>query len=340
MTSRSLGIVLTAFLLSCAPASTTTAPRTSAQRTTAQAQRPQFNATATARRVVLFTLDGLGADALARQKSLPAFDQLAREGMTARVINVNPTLTGPTHVSILTGVDPQRHGIVSNRYHIAGTPRDEVARGLAIDPDVDTLIEVARRSGKRVGAVSFPSIDNSTPKRTADFGLAWSYPLVPARMVELTRADFRREWVPPTWSDRPQRRRSFSPIMRARIEWSVPRVTRADVDVIAYDTTDDRTANYDAYFIEVNEREYDARNWFPVSQRTTNGLHGSWSKVTRTAPNLGVTIYFGAIARNEAWPASFRDLLDEQIGFWPGEPEEELPVDTSIFIDQLERWRH
>ncbi|MEA2465254.1 MAG: hypothetical protein QOJ98_3001 [Acidobacteriota bacterium] len=329
MTSRSLPIFLTAFVLSCAPAATPP-PRV-------EPSAPKFAATAVARRVVLLSFDGLGADALARQKNLPAFEQLAREGASARIINVNPTLTGPTHVAILTGADPQRTGIVSNRFHLPGTPAEQETRGMNVDADVETLVEAARRQGKRVGVVSFPTIDNRSPRRSADFGLVWGTPVVPARLAELTSADFRREWVPPTWTERPQRRRSFSPIMRARLEWSVPRVTRTDVDVVAYDTTDDRTANYDTYFVESGEREFDAREWFPLSQQTSSGLHGSWSKVTRTTPALDVTIYWGPISRNEAWPESFRELLDEQAGFWPGAPEEALAVEPGIFVEQLER---
>jgi hypothetical protein len=320
---------LTLVLLSC---TTTPAPAP-----VAAPVRPQFAANAVARRVVLLSFDGLGADALARQHNLAAFDRLARDGASARIINVNPTLTGPTHASILTGQDPQRHGIVSNRFHLPGTPAERETRGISIDPEVETLVEAARRQGKRVGVVSFPIIDNRSPRRTADFGFAYGTALVPARVVELTRDDFRREWVPPTWSERPQRRRSFSPIMRARVEWAVPRVTRADVDLVAYDTTDDRTANYDTYFIETGERELDAREWFSISQRTSTGLHGSWSKVTRTTPSLDVTIYWGAISRNDAWPESFRDLLDEEAGFWPGAPEEGLPVEAGLFVNQMQR---
>lgn len=328
MTFRSLGVFLTAFLLSCAPPAPP--PRV-------EPPPPRLAATAVANRVVLLSFDGLGADALARQQNLPSFERLAREGASARIIGVNPTLTMPAHVSVLTGTDPQRHGVIANRFHLAGTPPERVARGMSIDPDVENIIEAARRQGNRVGAVSFPTIDNTSARRSADFGLAWSHPLVPSRIVQLARADFRREWVPPTWTQRPQRRRSYSPIVRARVEWSIPRVTRADVDVVAYDTTDDRRENYDTYFIEHAEREYDAREWFPVSQRTSNGLHGSWSRVTRTTPALDVTIYWGSIARNVAWPASFRDLLDKEVGFWPGEPEEELDVDPGLFRDQMTR---
>ena len=328
----SLSLTLTLLLVSCTtqpalpPVSTVPPPL-------------QFAPTAQAKRVVLLSFDGLGADALARQQELPAFERIAREGMSARVINVDPTLTGPSHVSILTGVEPQRHGIVSNRFHLAGQPAESVAYGMEIDPDVELLVEAARRQGKRVGAVSFPTIDNGSARRTADFGLAWSYPLTQGRMVELTRVDFKREWVPPTWTNRPQKRQSFSPIMRARLEWALPHVVRADVDLIAYDTTDDAHENYDSFLIEVGEREVipDARGWFAVSRETAEGLHGSWSKIVRASPSLDVTIYWGPIGRNMAWPDSFRSMLDTEVGFWPCPPEEVLEVDPEIFIEQLER---
>jgi predicted AlkP superfamily pyrophosphatase or phosphodiesterase len=315
-------------VLSCVPA----AP----PRTTLSAFAPVGKA----RRVVLMSFDGLGADALARQAGLPTFARLAQEGASARVVNVDPTHTSSTHVSILTGATPDRHGIVANRFHIAGTDPGKVAHGLQSELSVETIVEAARRQGKRVGAVSFPTVDNTTPRRSADFGLAWTSPVVPARIVTLTRADFRREWVPPTWTPRAQRRRSYSPVMRARLEWRVAAQIRADVDVVAYDTTDDRAANYDAYFIEFDGRESapDGRGWFSLARQTRDGLYGSWSKILRTTPSLDVTIYRGSTSRNEAWPASFRSLVDERAGFWPGEPEEDLEVGPETFAEQLERF--
>ncbi len=328
---RSLPLVLLV-LVSCAILSCDTAP---APRVTPR--QPQLAATATARRVVLLSFDGLGADALARQPNLPAFERLQREGASARILNVNPTLTAPSHVSIITGADPQRTGVVSNRFHLPGTPVEQIARGMMLDSDVETLIEAARRQGKRVGAVSFPTIDNGTARRTADFGLVWAPPLAPARMVRLTQADFKREWVPPTWNERPLRRPSFSPVQRARIAWSTP--LRVDVYLVAYDTTNDARTNYDSYFIEDGDRELAANEsrWFAISRRTADGLQGSWSKVLRATPALDVTIYWGSLSRNPAWPESFRDMLDREVGFWPGAPEEMLDVDAATFTEQLDR---
>jgi hypothetical protein len=92
-------------------------------------------------------------------------------------------------------------------------------------------------------------------------------PLVPARIVKLKRADFKREWVPPTWTDRPQRRRR-SARFSARASNGACRRLRLDVYIVAYDTTDDARENYDAYFVEAGEREMapDARGWFAISR--------------------------------------------------------------------------
>jgi hypothetical protein len=323
---RSLVLLLLS-LFACAPAPP--------PRVVPPAPAPRFAPTGVAQRVVLMSFDGLGADALLRQPGLPAFEHLARTGAAGRVIPVNPTLTGPAHVSILTGVDPQVHGVVSNWFHLPGTQPERVTRGMDVEPDVETLVEAARRNGKRVGVVPFPMMDATTPRRTADFGLVWTTSLTRGRVVQLTRNDFKREWVPPTWTSRPQRRTSFSPIMRARVEWAATRTLRADVDVVAYDTTDDARENYDTYTIENAERELelDARRWFAVTREN----HGSWSKLLETAPTLDVKLYWGAISRTNAYPESYRALLDAEAGFWPGAPDEQADIDPDTFAEQLER---
>lgn len=294
---------------------------------------PQLVATGRPARVVLMSFDGLGADALAAQTDLPTFEHLARTASTARVIPVNPTLTSSTHVTLLTGADPQQHGIVSNWFHVPGTPPEQVARGIEADIGVETIVEAARRQGKRVGAVLFPTVDARDARRTADFGLVWTKSLTEGRIIELTASDFRREWVPPTWTQRPARRQSFSTPMRARIEWRVSRELRTDVDVIALDTTDDRVENYDAYVVESEDRELPVENgWFAVTKQN----HGSWSKIL-DADALNVKIYWGPISRTNAYPETFRTMLDENAGFWPGEPDEKADIDPNTFAEQIER---
>jgi len=324
---RSLLVLLA--LAACAPAPP---PRV-------EPPAPQLSA-GTAQRVVLMSFDGLGADALAAQADLPAFAALERDGGSARIIPVNPTATSVTHATILTGAQPRVHGIVANRFHVPGTPREQAAQGLETTIDAETVVEAARRQGKRVGTVPFPSVDARSPRRISDFGFAWTSSVTSARMLHLGRTDFHREWVPPTWTSRPQRRVSYSPIQRARIEWSIPDVTRQDVDLVAYDTTNDAAANYDLFLIESGEREVipDARGWFALSAQTSAGLYGSWSKMLHADPTLNdVTVYWGAISRTSAWPESFQTTLDAEIGFWPGIADERAGLDAQTFIEQMNR---
>lgn len=179
----------------------------------------------------------------------------------------------------------------------------------------------------------FPTLDARTARRSADFGLVWTNSVTEGRIVKLTKADFRREWVPPTWTQRPQRRTSYSPVMRARVEWSVSRELRTDVDVVALDTSDDRVENYDAYVVESEDRELPLENgWFAIGKQS----HGSWSKLL-DADALNVTLYWGAISRTNAYPETFRTLLDEEAGFWPGAPDEKADIDPNTFAEQIER---
>ncbi len=66
--------------------------------------------------VVLVSFDGFRHDYLARYDT-PSFDHVARTGGGAdALIPVYPSLTFPSHYSIATGLYPERHGIVGNRF--------------------------------------------------------------------------------------------------------------------------------------------------------------------------------------------------------------------------------
>ncbi len=66
--------------------------------------------------VVLVSFDGFRPDYLDRYPT-PAFDRLDGAGAQAALIPVFPSLTFPTHYSIATGLYPERHGIVANRFY-------------------------------------------------------------------------------------------------------------------------------------------------------------------------------------------------------------------------------
>ena len=67
--------------------------------------------------LVLISIDGFKAEYLDRFE-LPHLRRLGKRGARAKaMIPVFPSLTFPNHYSLVTGLHPQRHGIVSNRFY-------------------------------------------------------------------------------------------------------------------------------------------------------------------------------------------------------------------------------
>ncbi|MEL1264621.1 ectonucleotide pyrophosphatase/phosphodiesterase [Pseudoxanthomonas putridarboris] len=116
---------------------------------------------AQARPLVLISVDGLRPDDLhgtaQPRAELPHLRRLAGEGSTAqRVRGVMPTLTYPSHATLLTGVSPARHGIASN---LTFDPEFKNQVGwywYAADFKVDTLWDAARQHGLRTASVHWP----------------------------------------------------------------------------------------------------------------------------------------------------------------------------------------
>jgi predicted AlkP superfamily pyrophosphatase or phosphodiesterase len=108
-------------------------------------------------------------------------------------------------------------------------------------------------------------------------------------------------------------------------------------------------SNYDALYVEHGETEtrIDGNRWFSVSSRLDGSLFGSWSKVLTVEPSLeSMTIFQGEITRNEGYPESFVRMIDDEIGFWPGLPDEAgirtalkggEGIDADTFIEQSDR---
>lgn len=67
--------------------------------------------------VILVSLDGFRADYLERF-DLSNFQRMIKEGVRAdSLIPVFPSVTAPNHYSIVTGLYPERHGIVGNVFY-------------------------------------------------------------------------------------------------------------------------------------------------------------------------------------------------------------------------------
>lgn len=96
-------------------------------------------------RVVILSWDGAKPavlEAMAQRGLLPAFADLRREGCSApHAQTVLPSSTLPSHVSMVTGVEPDLHGVRWN----------SAKPGAALD--AQTIFELAKRAGMRTALV-------------------------------------------------------------------------------------------------------------------------------------------------------------------------------------------
>jgi len=112
--------------------------------------------------LLLISIDGMRPDtvteATAHGLKIPHLLEMLHEGTHASgVRGVLPTVTYPSHTTILTGVWPARHGIYANTTF---DPLDKNLDGwywYSEDIHVPTLWEAAAHSGLTVGSVSWPA---------------------------------------------------------------------------------------------------------------------------------------------------------------------------------------
>jgi arylsulfatase A-like enzyme len=130
---RAVVVVLTVLLAACAPRYMTSPPL----------PRPaQAGPSGLTRHIVVVSIDGLRPDAIDRYDA-PVLQRLVREGSaTLTATTILPSKTLPSHMSMLTGLRPERHGVNWNR--AAAAPEDSVG--------ADTVFGVARSRGFHTAA--------------------------------------------------------------------------------------------------------------------------------------------------------------------------------------------
>ena len=150
--------------------------------------------------VVLVSLDGFRADYLQRHET-PHLDALAARGARAdALVPVFPAKTFPGHYSIVTGLFPEHHGILSNAMYdpefnaeFRFSNRDEAFRSRWWDGE--PIWQTAQRSGLRTASFFWPGseaegrhpdvfkiFDSSIPfEERVDTVLEWLDPKTPER---------------------------------------------------------------------------------------------------------------------------------------------------------------
>jgi len=117
--------------------------------------------------VIIISIDGFPADALWDKRiPLPAIRSLAEDGAWANaMIPSTPTVTWPNHTSIVTGVHPEKHGVLTNGLFIRPSDGTPIYRENDVDREELTsypaLYDIAHENGLLTAEVNWPVTRNA-----------------------------------------------------------------------------------------------------------------------------------------------------------------------------------
>ena len=132
--------------------------------------------------VLLISIDGLLPESYVEPDKLglqvPNLRALVKDGAWARgATSVLPSITFPAHTSMITGVSPSRHGVLSNEVF---DPDGKLGGGwnwYATDVKVPTLFDLVRARGLKSASVTWPA----TAGAPIDLNLPDMYPVANLR---------------------------------------------------------------------------------------------------------------------------------------------------------------
>jgi predicted AlkP superfamily pyrophosphatase or phosphodiesterase len=114
---------------------------------------------------ILVSIDGFRADYLGRHAT-PTLSRLSAEGAHAAMRPSFPSVTFPNHYTLVTGLRPDRNGMINNRMEDAERPGIVFSladRTVAADPiwwrDATPLWVTAEQAGVRAGTMFWPGSD-------------------------------------------------------------------------------------------------------------------------------------------------------------------------------------
>ncbi|MBM6614471.1 alkaline phosphatase family protein [Desemzia sp. RIT804] len=124
-------------------------------------------------RMYIISLDAFGASDLEYAKTLPNFKLLLeRSALVEKVETVYPSLTYMAHTSIVTGVYPNKHGVMNNTYLQPGRKSPDwhwYAKGIK----VPTLFDAAHEKGYKTASFLWPVTGRS---KSIDYNLTEIFP--------------------------------------------------------------------------------------------------------------------------------------------------------------------
>jgi hypothetical protein len=286
---------------------------------------------------LLRALDGAGA--LTASKGL---GDLYRHALVVDAATPVVSLTAASHVSTITCSPPSRHGIVANAYIVDGKKVSGYDHPFVGEP----LWRAAMRQGKKVLSLAYVGSDGPTPERLADFGLG--YPdadlIGPHQQLDWTLAALpaAQGWSAGATGARLDGAKEatitivLNPKTQEAATLQVLLVPRDGGDPTIYVDNDKDLANgylgtlgggddgakiVDAYFTETNASST------MLGAKRRSFLRG----ISHAAGHVG--LYVSKASYNAAYPASFRQRLDELNLVWPDYGVADPKLTTAEYLE-------
>ncbi|GAM14534.1 alkaline phosphatase family protein [Mesobacillus selenatarsenatis] len=281
------------------------------------------------RQVILISFDGMRNDltrSYVKDGKLPNIKNVIEKGTNAKYAKtVSPSLTAPSHAAIATGATPLKTSIVSNAWQQKDAALTNQKNAFLSAFEVDPLWVTARKQGKTTATVAFAGANPSTGKQ-ADYTIYYGDTLSPSKQEKLKFTEASG------WSNTPK---SFSLLMETSFKIKVEDSKNKEIHVLAYDSSNDETKNYDEFIVsdnkKIDKKGVSPKNWGSVTlQVKEDQTAGFWFNFTSTDPALGkeAVMYRSAVTSGLIdGPEGFPERIRDQFGFFP-------PQDDDIALEK------
>jgi predicted AlkP superfamily pyrophosphatase or phosphodiesterase len=112
------------------------------------------------KRLIVISQDALVFEDLEQLRKLPHFKILMENGsMVETLRSIYPTVTYPAHVSMITGMYPNRHGVINNEELVIGELASDW-HWFRSSNKAETLFDAAKKAGMSTAAVFWPVTGN------------------------------------------------------------------------------------------------------------------------------------------------------------------------------------
>lgn len=278
----------------------------------------------TDRQVILISFDGMRNDltrSYVKDGKLPNIKKVIEKGSIAKYAKtVSPSLTAPSHAAIATGATPLKTSIVSNAWQQKDASLTNQKSAFLSEFEVDPIWVAARKQGKTTATVAFAGANPATGKQadyTIYYGDTWSSSK--QEIFKFSEAS--------GWSNKPE---SFSPLMEASFIIKVEDGKNKEMQILAFDSTNDQKKNYDRYIVSDNKsiahRGVSTKDWGSVSLQVDEGqTAGFWFKFTSIDPALDkeAVLYRSQVTSGLIdGPKGFPERIKDEFGFFPPQDDD------------------